>query len=89
VFKSEVHALDYSLLRALKLAYEGCAGDIREACGVLDTFFAVSDRIRIRETYLQCKEKIIEDLVNAIVRCAIVCTHGSCELQAHVFVVKR
>lgn len=67
VFKSEVHELDYSLLKALKSSFEGFKG-IREACEILESFHSVSERTRIKETYRICKEKVVQELVESMVK---------------------
>lgn len=67
VFKSEVHDLDNSLLKALKTSFDEFK-NIREACDILDTFYYVSQRTRIVETYNICKEKILQELVESTIR---------------------
>ncbi|TRY72347.1 hypothetical protein TCAL_08161 [Tigriopus californicus] len=67
VFKSEVHDLDNSLLKALKTSFDEFK-NIREACNILDTFYYVSQRTRIVETYNICKEKILQELVESTIR---------------------
>lgn len=47
-FKRQVHDLDQSLLEALKASFDGFK-NVREACDVLDTFFAVSERTRLAD----------------------------------------
>lgn len=59
MFKRELHELDHDLLKALKSSFDGFK-NIREACDVLDTFFSVSERARIKETYNICKEKVLQ-----------------------------
>ena len=51
--------IDVSSRSALKSSFDGFK-NIREACDVLDTFFSVSERARIKETYTICKEKILQ-----------------------------
>ena len=42
--------------------------NVKEACDVLDTFFSVSERTRIRDLYNLCKEKILQQLVESTIR---------------------
>ena len=58
---SQVHELDQSLLEALKMSFDDVK-NVKEACDVLDTFFSVSERTRIRDLYNLCKEKILQPL---------------------------
>ncbi len=64
MFKSEVHELDYSLLRALKSSFSRLS--VREACDVLDTFYSVSTRTRIQETYTGCRDKLVMHLIEEL-----------------------
>ncbi len=61
-----MHELDYSLLKALKASFDSFS-TVREACAVLDTFYSVSERPRIKETYELCKEKILKVLERSCV----------------------
>ncbi len=61
-----MHELDYSLLKALKASFDSFS-TVREACAVLDTFYSVSERPRIKETYELCKEKILKVLERSFV----------------------
>ena len=47
--------IDVSSRSALKSSFDGFK-NIREACDVLDTFFSVSERARIKETYTSSKD---------------------------------
>ena len=64
---SQVHELDQSLLEALKKSFDDVR-NVKEACDVLDTFFSVSERTRIRDLYILCKEKILQQLVESTIR---------------------
>ena len=63
----QVHELDQSLLEALKKSFDDVK-NVKEACDVLDTFFSVSERTRIRDLYNLCKEKILQQLVESTIR---------------------
>ena len=63
----QVHKLDQSLLEALKKSFDDVK-NVKEACDVLDTFFSVSERTRIRDLYNLCKEKILQQLVESTIR---------------------
>ena len=42
--------------------------NVKEACDVLDTFFSVSERTRIKDLYNLCKEKILQQLVESTIK---------------------
>ena len=63
---SQVHDLDQSLLEALKKSFDEVK-NVKEACDVLDTFFSVSERTRIKDLYNLCKEKILQQLVESTI----------------------
>ena len=42
--------------------------NVKEACDVLDTFFSVSERTRIKDLYNLCKEKNLRQLVESTIR---------------------
>jgi len=81
IFKSEVHELDYALLRALKTSLENPAGrslSIRESVAVLEAFFPVSKRERIKETYESCAANVIFHLIVANMSFASSCRSWKC-----------
>ena len=54
------------MLKALKSSFENIT-KIRDGCYILDMFYSVSERERIKETYNACKEKIVQELVGSAV----------------------